>query len=156
MKKSVLNITGESVQKVLRQAISPTFLTMLLIAALLWYTSKLSDVYDYEMPLNIRIDGQKYRLTAIVKGRGSSILAQQLSLKRRLNFTLDELSPRKSRQTIGALTISPTSLQGAINGKISDLSIVQVVDAPEFVPAPVSDEVGDEVEVEGGVNKETK
>lgn len=131
----MLNITGDKVRRVLQQALSPTFLFILLASALLWYTSKLSHQYDTELPLGIRIDGQKYRLTAIVSGRGSAILAQRLSLKRKLSFTLDELSPRPSRTTLGALTIAPASLQKAINGKISDLVVVEVIDAPEFIPS---------------------
>ncbi len=134
MKKGMFNITGESIRKVAREALSPTFLFILLGAALLWYTSKLSYEYTTEMPIGIRIDGQKYRLTAIVKGRGSSILAQRLSLKSRLTFTIDELASRRSNETPGALIITPTSLQNAINGKIKDLEITQVIAAPEFMP----------------------
>ncbi len=134
MKKGLPNVIAEKTRKVLRQALSPAFLACLLCSAVLWYASRLNGEYDTEIPLNIRIDGQKYRLTATVTGRGSTILAQRLSLKRRLSFTLDELSPRPSRQTLGALTIAPTSLQRAINDKITDLTVVQVVEAPDFIP----------------------
>jgi hypothetical protein len=136
MKKRLLNIIADKTRGVLRQALSPTFVIIVLISGLLWYASKLNKEYDTDIPMNIRIDGQKYRLTATVTGRGSTILAQRLSLKRRLSFTLDELSPRPSRKTLGALTIAPTSLQRAINNKIppGELKIVQVIDAPDFVP----------------------
>ncbi len=130
---------GDGVRGVFRQALSPTFLFILLGSAMLWYVSKLGNNYDTEMPLNIRIDGQKYRLTANVSGRGSTILAQRLSLKSRLNFTLDELVSRPSRDNPGSLTITPVSLQRAINGKISDLTVVEVTKAPDFVPAEVED-----------------
>jgi hypothetical protein len=134
MKRSLLNIIGDRTRNVLRQALSPTFLLILLGSALLWYTSKLSYEYTTDMPLGIRIDGQRYRLTATVKGRGSDIIAQRLSMKSRLVFTLDELASRRSTDTPGALIITKTSLQNAINGKIKDLKIVQVTDAPLFVP----------------------
>ncbi len=140
MKKGLLNIFAEKTRKVLRQALSRTFLVCLLCSAVLWYAGRLNSEYDTEIPLNIRIDGQKYRLTATVTGRGSTILAQRLSLKRRLSFTLDELSPRPSRQNLGALTIAPTSLQRAINSKITDLTVVQVIDAPEFIPEAAEEE----------------
>ncbi|MDR2883142.1 MAG: hypothetical protein LBU98_05130 [Alistipes sp.] len=145
MKKSLLNIFAEKTRKVIRQALSPTFLVCLLCSALLWYASRLNNEYDTEIPLNIRIDGQKYRLTATVSGRGSTILAQRLALKRRLSFTLDELSPRPSRQTLGALAIAPTSLQRAINGKITNLTVVQVIDAPDFVPEVAEEEQKEDV-----------
>ncbi len=141
MKKGLFNITREGVRGVLRQALSPTFLIILLGATLSWYASKLSSEYTTEIPFGIRIDGQKYRLTAVVSGRGSVILAQRMSLKHKLRFTLDELSARDSRTTLGASTISRPSLQNAINGKISgDIRIVQVTEAPEFVPHVVEAE----------------
>ncbi len=143
MKKGLLNITGDQVRKVLREALTPTFLIILAGSALMWYASRLSIEYTTEMPLSIRIDGEKYRLTAMVTGRGSVILAQRLSLKRKLNFVLDELSSRPSRETPGSLTITGTSLQRAINGKISDLTVVEVIEAPEFVP-PAAEETADE------------
>ena len=136
---------GDRVRGVFRQFLSPTFLFILLGSAMLWYVSKLGNNYDTEMPLNIRIDGQKYRLTANVSGRGSTILAQRLSLKSRLSFTLDELVSRPSRDNPGALTITPVSLQRAINGKISDLTVVEVTKAPDFVPEEAEKE--DEAEV---------
>ncbi|MDR2912602.1 MAG: hypothetical protein LBV38_04795 [Alistipes sp.] len=150
MKKKLQNITRDRAQKTLRQALSPTFLFILMGAALLWYTTKLGYEYSTEIPVNLRIDGQRYRLTAIVSGRGSTILAQQLSLKSALSFTLDEFSSRPSRETPGALTITPASLQRVINGKITDLVIVQVVDAPEFVPAPPEEVEEADSEGDGG------
>jgi hypothetical protein len=143
MRRSLLNITGESVRKVAKEALSPTFLLILLGATLLWYTSKLSHEYTTDMPLGVRIDGKKYRLTATIKGRGSNIVAQRLSLKSRLDFALDELSSHRSTETPGALVITPASLQKAINGKINDLEIVQVTDAPDFMPPVKEEEVAD-------------
>lgn len=130
-------ITREGLRKMIREALSPTFLVILLASALLWYASRLSDEYTTDMQIGIRIDGQKYRITATVSGRGSAILAQKLSLKRKLSFALDELSSRPSRETAGALTITPASLTRVINAKISDLTIMEVVEAPEFVPDPI-------------------
>lgn len=136
MKKKQLDIDRERVVKVLRQALSPTFLLILLGSFLLWYTSKLSYDYTTEMPLDLRIDGQRYRITAIVTGRGSVLVGQRLSLKGPLHITLDELSTSPSTETEGALTITAASLQNAINGKTRELNITQIVDAPDFVPAP--------------------
>lgn len=127
---------GEKIRKGLRQLLSPAFILILLGSCLLWYTSKLGHEYTAEMPINVRIDGQKYRITAMVTGRGSQIVAQRLSLKSRLEITLDDLSYRASRETEGALIITPASLARAINDKISDLVIDEVIEAPEFVPAP--------------------
>ncbi len=129
-----LDINREKVKRWLRLALSPAFILSLLGALILWYTTKLGHTYNHEMPLNVRIDGQKYRLTAIVNGRGSTITAQQLGLKRTLNLSLSELQARPSREISGALTITPASLQTAINAQIKDLTVSQVVEAPEFTP----------------------
>ncbi len=151
MKKSLHDIVNvERIRSLLREIASPTFLIILLGAALLWYTSKLSGQYVTEIPMHIRIDGEKYRLTAIVEGRGSAITAQRLALKRKLNFTLDELSPRPSRKTLGAFTIAPSALQNAINGKITALRIVQVMEAPEFIPPGVEAKPETETETDVG------
>lgn len=88
------------------------------------------------MPLKVRIDGQKYRITAKVSGRGSIIVAQRLSLKSPLNLSLSELSSRSSRETPGALIITPASLQRAINNVINELKVTQIIEAPEFIPEP--------------------
>jgi hypothetical protein len=144
-KKYVFN--RDSVKSVLQQALSPAFLLILLGSCLLWFATKLGYEYTTEMPLNLRIDGQKYRITAQVTGRGSTLLAQRLSLKSPLNLTLDELSSRSSRETPGALTITPASLQRAINGTINELVVKQIVNAPEFIPAPVTTESDDKDKV---------
>jgi len=135
MKQRLLHTTAEWARRSVRQMLSPTFLVILLAASLMWYTSKLNRPYDTEMGLDIRIDGQKYRMTAIVSGRGTAILARKLSLKRSQNFTLDELSARRSRTNVGAYTFAPASLQKAINDRLgNDFVVVSVTDAPEFVP----------------------
>jgi len=135
MRARLLYTVGERARRMVRQMLSPTFLVILLTAAVMWYTSKLSTTYDTEMGLDIRIDGQKYRVTAIVSGRGTAILARKLSLKRAQNFTLDELLARRSRTNVGAYTFAPASLQKAINDRMGDdFVIVSVTDAPEFVP----------------------
>jgi hypothetical protein len=140
VKKRLLTVVSDKTRRVLRQALSPTFVGVLLISGLLWYASKLSENYVTDIPLNVKIDGQKYRVVATVKGSGSTILAQRLSLKRKLNFSLDELSSRVSRKTLGALTITHTSLQRAINNKIDGLEIVEVIEAPDFVPSGKEEE----------------
>jgi type IV secretory pathway VirB10-like protein len=148
MKRSVINKSVERIRGIVRQALSPTFLSIVLCAAVLWYIAKLGREYTTELDMSVRIDGQKYRLSVVVYGRGSAILAQQLSLKSRLNLTLDELSPRPSRETLGALTISPASLTKAINTKLTDedIKIMEVTEAPEFIPPGADEEEHSEKE----------
>ncbi|MDR2890076.1 MAG: hypothetical protein LBV18_00455 [Alistipes sp.] len=147
------NINRERVIGVLRQALSPAFLLILLVSCLLWFTTKLGYEYTSQMPLKVRIDGQKYKVTALVTGRGSTILAQRLSLKSPLDLSLDDLSSRSSRQTKGALTITPASLQRAINDAVNELKVEQIVEAPEFVPAPK--EVAADADGDGNDDGET-
>ncbi len=130
---------AENLRKTLGQLLSPAFLLILLGSCLLWYTSKLGYDYTAEIPLNLRIDGQKYRVTAKVSGRGSQIVAQRLSLKSALNVALSDLSYRASPETEGAIMITPASLARAINDQIAGLVVEEVVEAPDFVPAPVEE-----------------
>ncbi len=135
------DINKESIKKVVQHALSPAFLIILLGSFLLWYMTKLS--YDYnnvEMPLNVRIDGQKYRVTAVVNGRGSVLMAQKLSLKSKINLKMDELTVRKSKDNPDALTITPASLQKAIDAKTSEIKVTQIIDAPDFIPEPKAEE----------------
>jgi hypothetical protein len=127
-----LNINRESVRKLFGHAISPVFLVLLLSSFVLWYTSKLGKEYDIEMPLNVRIDGQRYRVTAQVQGKGSTIMAQRLSLKSKINIKLTDLKVRKSTENPNALIITPSSLVKAIDSKTNDLKVVQIIDMPDF------------------------
>ncbi len=130
-------INRETLKKVVQQALSPAFLIILLGSFLLWYMTKLSHDYNnVEMPLNVRIDGQRYRVTAVVNGRGSVLMAQRLALKGKINLKMDELTARKSKENPDALTITPASLQRAIDAKTSEIKVTQIVDAPDFIPAP--------------------
>jgi hypothetical protein len=127
-----LNINRESLRALLKHAISPVFLVLLLSSFVLWYTTKLGKDYDIEMPLNVRIDGQRYRVTAQVQGKGSTIMAQRLSLKSKINIKLTELKVRKSPENPNALIITPTSLVKAIDSKTNDLKVVQIIEMPDF------------------------
>jgi hypothetical protein len=127
-----LNINRESISSLLKHALSPVFLLLLLSSFVLWYTTQLSKDYDIEMPLNVRIDGQKYRVTAQIQGKGTTIMAQRLSLKSKINIKLSELKVSKSLDNPDALIITPTSLLRAIDSKTSDLKVVQIIEMPDF------------------------
>lgn len=127
-----LNINRESIGKLLGHAISPVFLVLLLCSFVLWYTTKLGRDYDIEMPLNMRIDDQKYRVTAQVQGKGTTLLAQRLSLKSPINIKLTELKVRKSLDNPNALIINPESLTRAISSKTNDFKVVQIIEMPDF------------------------
>jgi hypothetical protein len=122
-----------NIKKVLGRVLSPAFLIILLTSFLLWYMAKLSHEYTAEMPLNIRIDGQKYRVTAVVNGRGSLLTAHQLSLKK-VNIRSEELAMRPSEEASGAFTITETSLQKALTNRLGNVKIVQIVEIPDFIP----------------------
>ncbi len=121
-------INGESVRKALRQLLSPVFLLILLATTLMWFASELSRQYTTEIPLHIRVEGEKYRLTAVVQGYGSTILAQRLSLNRKPAFTLEELFADPS----GGITLQ--SLVRAIDPRLKNLTVVQIVEAPGLLP----------------------
>lgn len=126
------HINKESIRKLLGHMLSPVFLVLLLSSFILWYTTKLGKEYDTEMPLNVRIDGQKYRVTAQVHGKGTTLMAQRLSLKSKINIRLDELTVRKSAEDPNTLVITPASLVKAIDAKTNDLKVIQIIEMPDF------------------------
>lgn len=128
-------ISRERMKGMLGQILSPAFLIILLGSFLLWYMTKLSHEYTTEIPLNVRIDGQKYGITAVVSGRGSLLMAHKLSL-RKVNLHAEELTMRRSKDIPGAMTITNSSLLKAISAKTGGLKVVQIVDAPDFIPEP--------------------
>lgn len=135
MKKSILkklNINRETLRELLRHALSPVFLVLLLSSFVLWYTTKLGKEYTTQMPLNVRIDGQRYRLTAEVHGKGSTLMAQRLALKSKINIALGELSVKPSPDDPSALVITPASMLKAIDSKISEIKVLQIIDMPDF------------------------
>jgi hypothetical protein len=125
----------DSIRKVLGRALSPAFLLILLSSCLLWYMAKLSHEYTAEIPLKLRIDGRKYRVEAVVTGRGSMLMAHQLSLKK-VSLRSEDLTIRPSKETPGVQTITKASLQKALTNKLGDLKIVQIEDITDFVPTP--------------------
>ncbi len=144
MKKGVLSSLGERARRLLRQALSPAFLLILAGSVVLWYTSKLGYDYTTEMPMNVRIDDQKYRLSAIVSGRGSTLVAWRMSLKSRLNISLDELTTSPAPDSLGGgVLIAPESLQKALSDRLTSLQVVEVIDAPPFKPEPEPEEPED-------------
>lgn len=135
MKKSILkklNINRESLRELLKHALSPVFLILLLTSFVLWYTTKLGKEYTTQMPINVQIDGRRYKLTAEVHGKGSTLMAQRLALKSKINIALSELSVKPSPDDLSVLVITPASMLKAINAKTSDIKVLQIIDMPDF------------------------
>lgn len=136
-----ININKETFRRLLKHALSPVFLVLLLSSFVLWFTTQLGIVYDTEIPINIRIDGQKYRITADVRAKGSTLMAQRLSLKSKISLKSSELTAKPSPDDPAWLIVDEGALRALVNSKTSDLEIKKITTLPA-IPADVPEEEG--------------
>lgn len=118
--------------KVCGARLSPAFLVMLALSALMWYLSKLDYTYTAEVPVTIRYEGDKYRVMCMAEGTGRQIVGYRWFAHRAL--TLDtskvELLPVEGKD--GYFAIEPTSLQNFISVHNADLRIISIGTTPEL------------------------
>ena len=110
---------------------SPVFLTMLGISFILWYGFKLSYVYTAEVPISVKINGDKYRVRCLVEARGSELWSHRLSLKDNINIALSELAPQIDSASKYYI-INTTMLSSAIMQRNSSLKVIEVIDSPKI------------------------
>lgn len=119
-----------------RCCISPVFLALLVAAFILWYIAKLSYVYTTELPFDVNVDGEKFRISCVVEGVGTNLFGYQVYMSKRLRIPLSELksSPVQGESPDGLhdvrLKIDSLSLQNAISVRLSDIKIISVGSSP--------------------------
>lgn len=122
----------------IHRCISPVFLALLVASFILWYIAKLSYVYTTELPFEINVDGEKFRVSCVVEGVGTNLFGYRVYMSKRLRIPLSELKtypvpadPQEERAP-GRLKIDSLSLQNAISVRTSDIKIVSVGSSPEI------------------------
>lgn len=115
-----------------RCCISPVFLALLVAAFILWYIAKLSYVYTTELPFDVNVDGEKFRISCVVEGVGTNLFGYQVYMSKRLRIPLSELksSPVQGESPDVRLKIDSLSLQNAISVRLSDIKIISVGSSP--------------------------
>lgn len=105
---------------------SPIFLTMLVISFFLWYGMKLSHVYTTEIPINVTIEGERYKVKCLVEARGTELWAQRLSISSKIEIPIADIINRADT------TISPAKVGDAIMQKVSTIKVLKVLDTSEI------------------------
>ena len=111
---------------------SPVFLALLFASFVLWYISKLDYDYTTEMPVTVRIDGKKFRVECVVKGKGHRLFAHKFYMSNRVDLKWDDVEISPSSVNPQAVVISPYSLQEAISARNSDIVILSIGPVPEI------------------------
>ena len=123
---------GDLLRQFLLSVKSPVFLTMLVLAFMLWYAQKLGYVYTTDLSVPVRIDGEPYRVKCIVEARGTEIWAQRFSIGGKINLSLAELSPRVESPDDEYYTISPATIGNAIMQRAGSLKVIEVLETPQI------------------------
>ena len=111
--------------------LSPAFLVMLVLSALMWYLSKLDSTYTAEVPVTIRYAGENYRVVCMAEGTGRQIVGHRWFSRRAIDLdtTKVELLPVEGKD--GYYSIEPASLQNLISVNKADLRIISIGTTPE-------------------------
>lgn len=115
----------------LRRHISPAFVMMLFAAFVLWYITKLGDVYTVDHSVTIVVDNQTLSVDCTIRGKGTDLISYKWS-SRRSSFQLSDKEltfDGEVRDADGNVThrhISPVSLQQALAARMSDVEVISV------------------------------
>lgn len=122
---------GEVMRQLVLPVKSPIFLTMLVLAFLMWYALKLSYVYTTEVSVPVRIDGERYRVKCMVEARGTEIWAQRLAIGGRINIPLSDLAPHREGDN-PYYTITNSAMSNAIMQRTGSLRVIDILEIPEI------------------------
>ncbi len=118
----------------LRKYISPLFVAMLLLAAILWYITKLGYSYTTEIKLNIHIEDAKLSTTYVAEGVGFKLLGYNFYKGGNLKLPIKELKYKVStnEDEEKMLDFTQESIFNAITMHFSDIKILSVGSIPSI------------------------
>lgn len=119
-------------QRVFGARLSPAFLVMLALSALMWYLSKLDDTYTAEVPVVVRYDGENYRVMCMAEGTGRQIVGHRLFASRALQLDISEVELIPVEGKDGFYSIEQESLHSLISVNNSELRIISIGNSPEL------------------------
>ena len=120
--------------KNVRNYISPVYVTMFFAAFVLWYITKLGEVYTTEHQIIVVVDDQQIDLTCTIRGKGTNLIGYTLFSKdevfdipsTELTFDMESLAEDGTPMH----HIATTSLQQAIAARMSGVEVVSVGSIP--------------------------
>ena len=123
----------------LRRYISPAYITMFVAAFLLWYITKLGEVYTTDHQMTVVIDGEEYCVDCTIRGKGIDLIDYTMSARRsRFNIPASELSYDNIPNGDGSITchVSSVSLQQALAARVDGIEVIAVGSLPTFKIEP--------------------
>lgn len=118
----------------LRKYLSPSFLVILGLAFLFWYTIQLQAEYTTGVPVRLNIEGTEMRAEIIIKATGYQILSQRYISRKEIELNWSDLDIMPSPGNSRAVVISPLTLQNIISQRYPKLTIVSMGNIPEIEP----------------------
>ena len=122
--------------KQLRSYISPVYVTMFFAAFILWYITKLGEVYTTEQQVAVVGDGQEFEVGCTIRGKGTNLIGYTLFSNDEVfeipstELTFDSESVAEDGTPMHH--IATTSLQQAIAARMSGVEVVSVGAVPEI------------------------
>lgn len=116
--------------KKLRSYVSPTYVTMVVAAFLLWYIAKLGDNYTTEHEVVVVVDGTQLNVDCVIRGKGTNLIGYTLFSRTdefaipstELTFDMDSVDENGRRMH----HIATISLQQALAARMTGVEIVSV------------------------------
>lgn len=116
--------------KKLRSYVSPTYVTMLVAAFVLWYIAKLGDNYTTEHEVVVVVDGTQLNVDCVIRGKGTNLIGYTLFShtdefaipSTELTFDMDSVDENGRRMH----HIATISLQQALAARMTGVEIVSV------------------------------
>lgn len=120
--------------KKLGNYISPVYVTMFFAAFVLWYITKLGEVYTTEHQIVVVVDDQTLEVGCTIRGKGTNLIGYTLFSKdevfeipsTELTFDMESLADDGTPMH----HIATTSLQQAIAARMSDVEVISVGSIP--------------------------
>ena len=122
--------------KELRGYISPTYITMLIAAFVLWYIAKLGDTYTTEHEVAVIVDGEHIDVDCVIRGKGTNLIGYTLFSQSdefeipstELTFDMDSVDESGQRMH----HIATISMQQALAARMTGVEIVSVGAMPSI------------------------
>lgn len=120
----------KSLFALLRNSVSPVYVSLLFAAFVLWYITKLGGTYTTDHNVVVVIENKEYDVHCTIRGKGTDLVGYTLSTSRsRFEVPTMELSFDKEVTDSTGCTyrhITNSSLQQALASRMNNVDIVAV------------------------------
>ena len=110
--------------------VTPLFLVMLGLSFVLWYVSKLQYSYTAEVPVVVRVEGDRHRVTCVVQGSGHNILSARYFKRKPVKLKRGDVELTPVEGEVNTWEVGQESLRNAIAIRNADIKVVSVSRMP--------------------------